>query len=107
MSGLCRTGSKDRTEAALPFTLYDLMDRHGRRYSPYGWRIRLALAHKGLEPAVELCWHSDKKLAFSGQHLVPVLVDGTRVVNDSWKIACHLDEAYPERPVLMQGEQGR
>jgi glutathione S-transferase len=95
------------TEEALALTLYDLVDRHGRRYSPYGWRIRMALAHKGLDAAAELCWHSDKKLAFSGQHLVPVVVDSTRVVSDSWKIACYLDEAYPDRPALMQGEQGR
>jgi glutathione S-transferase len=100
----------DRTSEECPLTtiLYDLVDRHGRRYSPYGWRIRMALAHKGITPAVELCWHSDKrKLAFSGQHLVPVVVDGERVVSDSWQIACHLDEAYPDRPLLMDGVQGR
>jgi glutathione S-transferase len=68
----------------------------------------MALAHKRLDAAVELCWHSDrKKLAFSGQHLVPVLLDGGRAVNDSWNIACYLDEAYPDRPTLMDGAQGR
>jgi glutathione S-transferase len=91
----------------LAITLYDLVDKNGKRYSPYGWRIRMALAHKGLQAAVELCWHSDRKLGFSGQSLVPVLVDGTRVVNDSWNIACYLDEAYPDLPMLMEGTQGR
>jgi glutathione S-transferase len=91
----------------LAITLYDLVDRDGRRYSPYCWRIRMALAHKGLSPATELCGHSDKKLSFSGQSLVPVLVDGERVVSDSWNIACYLDEAYPDRPTLMEGVQGR
>jgi glutathione S-transferase len=91
----------------LSLTLYELVDGEGRRYSPYCWRIRMALAHKGLEAATELCWHSDTKLAFSGQSLVPVLVDGARVVSDSWNIACYLDEAYPDRPPLMDGEQGR
>jgi glutathione S-transferase len=95
------------TGMLLAITLYDLVDKDGRRYSPYGWRIRMALAHKGLDPAVELCWHSDKeKLSFSGQHLVPVLRDGEHAVSDSWKIACYLDEAYPDRPLLMSGEQG-
>jgi glutathione S-transferase len=91
----------------LAITLYDLVDKDGKRYSPYGWRTRMALAHKGLHTATELCWHSDRKLSFSGQSLVPVLVDGTRVVNDSWNIACYLDEAYPDRPMLMEGPQGR
>jgi glutathione S-transferase len=90
----------------LAITLYDLVDKDGKRYSPYGWRTRMALAHKGLHTATELCWHSDRKLSFSGQSLVPVLVDGTRVVNDSWNIACYLDEAYPDRPILMEGPQG-
>ena len=44
---------------------------------------------------------------FSGQHLVPVLRDGERIVSDSWAIACYLDEAYPDRPMLMDGAQGR
>jgi glutathione S-transferase len=91
----------------LAITLYDLVDKDGKRYSPYGWRTRMALAHKGLHTATELCWHSDRKLSFSGQSLVPVLVDDTRVVNDSWNIACYLDEAYPDRPILMEGPQGR
>jgi glutathione S-transferase len=67
----------------------------------------MALAHKGLQAAIELCWHSDPKLKFSGQSLVPVLVDGERVVSDSWNIACYLDEAYPGLPMLMDGVQGR
>ena len=92
----------------MALTFYDLVDKDGRRYSPYGWRVRMALAHKGLDATVELCWHSDKeKLSFSGQHLVPVLRDGERAVSDSWAIACYLDEAYPDRARLMDGMQGR
>lgn len=90
----------------MNLTLYELVDARGRRYSPYCWRIRMALAHKRFEAATELCCHSDGKLAFSGQTLVPVLVDGARVVSDSWTIACYLDEAYPDRPLLMEGAQG-
>jgi len=30
----------------LAITFYDLVDKHGSRYSPYGWRVRMALAHK-------------------------------------------------------------
>ncbi len=92
----------------MAITFFDLVDKDGRRYSPYGWRVRMALAHKRLDAAVEFCWHSDKqKLNFSGQHLLPVLLDGERAVSDSWTIACYLDEAYPDRPMLMDGVQGR
>jgi glutathione S-transferase len=92
----------------MSIKLYDLVGKNGMRYSPYGWRIRMALAHKGLDVTYELCWHSDRnKLKFSGQSLVPVLVDNDRIVHDSWNIACYLDDAYPDRPMLMEGAQGR
>lgn len=86
----------------MAIVLYDLIDKAGRRYSPYGWRVRMALLHKQLKFDVELCYHSDKKLAFTGQHLVPVLVDGERIVCDSWNIAAYLDQKYPDRPLLLK-----
>ncbi len=93
----------------MPITFYDLSGKEGRRFSPFGWRARMALAHKGLEKdsVVELIRFSDKeKLAFSGQKLVPVIVDGDRVVNDSFTIALYLDEAYPDAPSLFGGDAG-
>ena len=77
------------------------------RFSPYCWRIRLALAHKGL-PVETVPWHfTDKEaIAFSGQGAVPVLQDGDKVVTDSWAIAEYLDKSYPEKP-LLDGPQGR
>jgi glutathione S-transferase len=93
----------------MPITLYDLSGLNGRRFSPFGWRARMALAHKGLEAdaAVELIRFSDKdKLGFSGQKLVPVLVDGETVVHDSWEIARHLETSYPNAPSLFGGEAG-
>jgi glutathione S-transferase len=78
------------------------------RFSPYCWRIRMALAHKGL--AVEtIPWRFTEKevLAFSGQERVPVIRDGDTVVSDSWTIAEYLEDAYPERPSLFGGPTGR
>jgi glutathione S-transferase len=78
------------------------------RFSPYCWRTRMALAHKGL--AVEtIPWRFTEKdaIAFSGQGRVPVLVDGEKVVYDSWDIACYLDEAYPDRPALFGSADAR
>ena len=89
--------------------LYDLAGADDdRRFSPYCWRVKLALAHKGL--AVEtIPWRFVEKdrIAASGQGRVPVLVDGEKWITDSWVIACHLEDAYPDRPSLFGGAAGR
>jgi glutathione S-transferase len=36
-----------------------------------------------------------------------VLVDGNRWIADSWTIANYLEDAYPDRPSLFGGPQGR
>src|SRR5271170_2549653 len=79
-----------------------------RRFSPYCWRSKMALMHKGL-PFDTIPWRFTDKdvIAFSGQGRVPVLLDGDRVVSDSWTIATYLDDAYPDRPSLFGGEGGR
>jgi len=92
----------------MALTLYELVGAEGRKFSPYCWRIRLALAHKGLEAESVPVRFTDKALlAFSNQKLVPVLVDGETVVSDSWDIACYLEQAYPDRPPLFGSEDAR
>lgn len=87
--------------------LYDLEGRAGGRFSPFCWRAKFALAHKGLAWTEEPVGFTEKdKIAFSGQKLVPVLVDGGTVVTDSWAIAQHLDAAHPG-PALFRDEQAR
>jgi len=88
--------------------LYDLAGADpARRFSPFCWRIRMALAHKGLEvETIPWRFTEKEKLGFSGQGQVPVLVDNGRVVSDSWAIACWLEENYPERPALFGGSRG-
>jgi glutathione S-transferase len=68
----------------------------GLRFSPYCWRTRFALAHKGL-PVETVPWRFIEKgeIAFSGQGRVPVIRDGGTVVADSWAIAEHLEQCYP------------
>ncbi|MBI4694347.1 MAG: glutathione S-transferase family protein [Gammaproteobacteria bacterium] len=90
-------------------TLYDLAGADAaRRFSPYCWRAKLALGHKGL-PFDTVPWRFTEKdaIAMSGQGRVPVLVDGERVVHDSWRIACHLEEAHADRPSLFGGTAAR
>jgi glutathione S-transferase len=94
----------------MTITLYERVggsDDH--RPSPYSWRARYALAHKGLavERHVPVKFHDKESIAFSGQGLVPILVDGETTVPDSWAIAEYLEEAYPERPSLFGGPQAK
>jgi glutathione S-transferase len=80
----------------------------GRRFSPYCWRTRLALAHKGL-PVETIAWRFTEKdaIAKSGQGKVPVLLDGDKIVSDSWAIAEYLEDTYPDRPSLFGGAEAR
>lgn len=93
----------------MTLRLYDLAAADpDRRFSPYCWRIRMALAHKNL--AVEtIPWRFTEKaeIALSGQMLVPVLVDNDRWVSDSWIIANYLEDAYPDKPSLFGAGAGR
>lgn len=92
----------------MSIKLYDLCGRDNKRFSPFGWRTRMALVHKGLETSAELVRFTEKeKLEFSGQKLVPVIVDGETVVNDSWAIAEYLEDTYPELPSLFGSAAGR
>jgi len=92
----------------MAITFYDLCGRDAKRFSPYGWRTRMALAHKGLDYGLEPVKFTEKhKLEFSGQNLVPVIRDGDRVVNDSWAIAEYLEDSYPDRPSLFGDAAGR
>src|SRR4051812_20043175 len=92
----------------MPVVLYELGGSRDQRYSQFSWRSRLALAHKGIETQTRPVRISDKAaIAFSGQDKVPILVDGDRVVSDSWRIAEYLEAEYPDRPSLFGGDVGR
>jgi glutathione S-transferase len=93
----------------MAIKLYDLCGaERARRFSPYCWRIRLALAHKGLAVEAVPWLMTDKAaIAFAGSTTVPVLVDGERSVADSWTIANYLEDTYPDRPSLFEGAGGR
>jgi glutathione S-transferase len=85
--------------------LYDLAAADEQiRFSPYCWRTKMALLHKGLAFETIPWRFTDKEtIAPSGSPRVPVIVDGGKWIADSWTIAEYLDETYPEKP-LMDGE---
>ena len=92
----------------MPIELFELTGKDDRRFSPYCWRIRMALAHKGLDYTTVPVRFTDKDLiAFSGQERVPVIRDGDNAISDSWAIAEYLEDAYPDTPSLFGGDTGR
>ena len=87
----------------MSIALYDLAGAEAdRRFSPFCWRTRMALAHKAL--GVEtLPWRFTEKdrLAETGQGKVPVMIDGERWLHDSWEIALYLEKTYPTTDANM------
>jgi glutathione S-transferase len=71
-------------------------------------RIALALAHKGIPVEyVDVDDHDRSPVvAISGQELVPVLVDGARVISDSPAILDYLEQRFPE-PALYPADEAR
>ena len=78
-----------------------------RPFSPYAWRVRMALKHKGLDfetrpkPFTQIA-----SIAPEVGKTVPILVDGERTICDSWAIATYLEETYADRPSLFGGPGG-
>jgi len=89
--------------------LYDLAAADPSfRFSPYCWRIKLALAHKNLSYDTIPWRFTDKEaIAFSGQDKVPVLLDGKTTVSDSQKIAEYLESTYPNEASLFGDAQAQ
>ena len=82
-------------------TLYDLVFQDDRRPSPFCWRAKYALAHKGLKwTEVPVGFTEKDKIAFASSQTVPVIKDGETPVRDSWAIANHLDKAHPDKPLF-------
>jgi len=94
---------------AMPLIFLERVGLEGRRISPFSWRIRYALAHKGIDPEVVPTRFADvaRIRTLSGQDLVPIIEHDGEVVHDSWSIACHLEDHFPDRPSLFGGAVGR
>jgi maleylacetoacetate isomerase len=86
---------------------------HGYWRSTAAWRVRLALAFKGIAvQAVPVnlvagAQRDDAHRALNPQGLVPVLVDGPLVLSQSLAIMEYLEEAFPQPPLLPSDAAGR
>jgi glutathione S-transferase len=86
--------------------LYDLVGADDRRFSPFCWRTRMALAHKRLRTEARPTRFTNIKDIPGGRGRVPVIEDGGRTVADSWEIAEYLEASYPQAPSLFGAEAG-
>ncbi len=86
----------------MSIELYDLATADPKlRFSPYCWRVKMALAHKALSWREIPCHFTEKdRLPQPNAGTVPVLVDDGQVVGDSWRIAEYLDQRYPDKPLF-------
>ena len=93
----------------MPLKLFELVGTdEARPFSPFCWRTRMALAHKGLSAeSIPWCFTEKEAIAPHNSEKVPVLIDGETSVADSWAIANYLEDAYPGRPSLFGGAGGR
>ena len=93
----------------MPLKLFELVGTDTERpFSPFCWRTRMALAHKGLSAqSIPWCFTEKGAIAPHKSEKVPVLIDDETSVADSWAIANYLEDAYPDRPSLFGGEGGR
>ena len=92
------------TSAAAKTRLYELVLDNGRSPSPYVWRIRYALAHKGIPCETIPIGFTEIPATFGGRFkTLPVIEHGDTLMAESWDIAEYLDRAFPDRPALFSG----
>jgi len=89
-----------------PIALYELVLEDGRSASPYVWRIRYALAHKGIPFESRPVGFTEIPQQYGGRFkTVPILAHGATVLNESWQIAEYLDRNFPQRPLFSSAAE--
>jgi maleylacetoacetate isomerase len=91
---------------STPFTLYSYWR------SSAAYRVRIALNLKGMDYAIRPVHlvrdggqqHAEAYRELNPQQMVPVLLDGERVVRQSLAIIEYLEDAYPDTPPLLPSD---
>jgi glutathione S-transferase len=92
----------------MPIVLYELCGRDPEQvFSPHCWKVRMALAHKGLDYETRpIPFTKIPEIAGGFSKTVPILDDNGTLVRESFDIALHLERVYPDRPSLFGGPGG-
>src|SRR6202171_1644058 len=93
----------------MALKLFELVGTDEQRpFSPFCWRTRMALAHKGLSAqSIPGCFTEKDPIAPHKSERMPVLLNVEPSVAESGATASYLEDHYPERPSLFGGEVGR
>lgn len=76
-------------------------------FSPHCWKVRMAIAHKGLDyRTIPTPFTKVATMEGGVSRKIPVIRDGDIVVEESFEIAKYLEETYPDGPSLFNGEGG-
>jgi glutathione S-transferase len=81
--------------------LYELAAADDTRFSPFCWRTRWGLRHKGLAFRSVQIGFPDIGTLGGSRRTVPAIRIGDTFVEDSWDIAEFLDERFPDAPPLF------
>jgi len=88
--------------------LFDLATQSDMRPSPFCWRAKLALKHKGLRfEARGIGFHDIRSLGDGSFKTLPVVRDGERWVGGSMAAAEYFEMAYPDAPALFPRDPER
>lgn len=94
--------------APAKIRLYELVLGNGRSASPFVWRIRYALAHKGIAFECVPLGFTEIAQAFGGRFkTVPVIERGDTMLAESWDIAEYLDREFAAGPALFSSAAER
>lgn len=89
--------------SAKSIRLYDLVLENGCTISPFVWRIKHAIAHKGFAvESIPVGFTGIKNILGGKYERLPIIDDGGTIVPDSLAIADYLDRTYPDRPLLFR-----
>ncbi len=76
-------------------------------FSPHCWKVRMAVAHKGLPfETIPVPFTRVASTENGESRRVPVIRDGETVIEESYEIAKYLEANYPDKPSLFGGEGG-
>lgn len=82
--------------------LYDLVLENGCTISPFVWRTKYALAHKGFAiESIPVGFTGIRDILDGKYQRLPIIDDAGTIVPDSLAIADYLDRTYPDRPPLF------